>query len=136
MHSFELLESIPGSLGEFENEQPMILPADARPYVIAILLHRGSVTLSDAVASISPHCEIDDLKVGAWNPLTQDYCDGTRLEAVIDFVLQALLNDGVVDYDESTETWSLVPGEITKIIAWVTTLDASLPVSLIEKIYQ
>lgn len=127
MHSFELLESIPGSLGPFDHEPPMILPADVRPYIVAILLHRGSISVRDAIASISPHCGIEDLKVGAWDPLSQDHCEGTRLEKIVESILQEFVEIKIVKYVEETDAWVLTADRITTIVSWVTTLNASFP---------
>lgn len=89
---------------------------------------------SELVAAISPGCNIDDLKVGGWDPLSQDYCDGTRLEKLVDEAIADFADRGLVAYDEELEAWILTTTNLSKVFSWVTTLDAKLPAHLSSKI--
>lgn len=124
----ELCEyGIAGCLGTLMDDLPLLTTAHVRPYIIAILLHRGAVRPGEVVASMAPNCRVDDLKVGEWDPLMQDWTEGTRLERLIDEVLGELVSEGMVRYNEESDLWVLSSSNIPTIISWVATLGGRMP---------
>lgn len=125
--SFRLDEVAPGACGLLIDETPVLLAAHVRPYVIAILLHRGAVRRDEVAASLISHCSISDLKVGEWDPFEDDYCESTRLEALIDEVLGDFVSEGILRYNEEQDLWVLIGEKISTIISWVASMGAKLP---------
>ena len=123
---------VPGAVGAFVEETPMLTSAHVRPYVVATLLHRGAVRHNEVLASITPHCQSDDLKVGAWDQLDGDYCEGTRLEKLVDEVLGEFIAEGIVRYNEEQDLWVLTPANLPTIISWVAALGSRMPQHLLE----
>jgi hypothetical protein len=133
MNAFETLELLPGAVGAFIEEVPLLTSAHVRPYVVASLLHRGAVKHYEVIAAISPHCRMDDLKVGAWDPLEGDYCEGTRLERLVDEVLGEFVSGGILRYNEDQELWVLTTTNLPTIISWVAALGARMPQHLLSE---
>lgn len=131
MNSIKILEELPGSVGAFVEELPLLTTAHVKPYVIAILLHRGAVSRHEIIASITPHCRQDDIKVGAWDPLDGDYCDGTRLEKMTDEVLGEFVYDGILRYNDQQELWVLTTTHLPLVIAWIAALGGKMPQHLL-----
>lgn len=127
---------IPGFVGAFVDETPLLTTAHVRPYVIATLLHRGAVRTSEVIASLTPHCSMDDLRVGGWDPLDGDYCEGTRLEKLVDEVLGEFVSQGIVRYNESMDLWVLTASDMTRVIHWVSALGARMPQHLLSEMSQ
>lgn len=123
---------LPGSVGAFIEEMPMITTAHVRPYVVAILLHRGAVHRHEVVSSVSPHCSVDDLKVGAWDPLEGDYCEGTRLERIIDEVLGEFVHDHILRYNDERDLWVLTTTRLPMVISWVAAVGGKMPQHLLS----
>lgn len=130
MTGHEYAIDLPGSVGSVNDDTPLIMPTQVRPYVVAMLLHCGWVTECSLVAAISPGCNIEDLKVGAWDPLTQDYCDGTRLELLVAGAIAEFEDLGSIEHDPTSGRYYLTDNDLTKVISWVATLNAQLPASL------
>lgn len=124
-------EFIPGFVGAFVDELPVLMAGHVRPYIIASLLHRGAVKSHEVLAAITPHCCMDDLKVGGWDPLDSEYCDGTRLEKLVNKVLNELMTEGLIRYNQKQDLWVLIPDNLTTIISWAATLGAPLPQHLL-----
>ena len=124
-----------GSTGELGDDSPMITHAHIRPYVVASLLHRGAVRLHEVVAAITPHCRMDDLKVGAWDPTDGCYCEGTRLEKLTEEVLEEFSTKNFTYYNESKDLWVLTSNNLSTIITWVTALNSQIPKNLLESYY-
>jgi hypothetical protein len=116
-----------GCCGLLLDDVPMLLASHVRPYVIAILLHRGAVRSWEVIASLTPHCSHADLRIGEWDPIDDDYCDQTRLEKLIDEVLGNFVAEGVLRYNEEQDMWVLTGNKVSMIISWVTSLGAKLP---------
>ncbi len=133
MNAFETLELLPGAVGAFIDEVPMLTSAHVKPYVVASLLHRGAVKHYEVIAAITPHCRMDDLKVGAWDPLEGDYCEGTRLEKLVDEVLGEFVAEGILRYNEDQELWVLATTNLPTIISWVAALGARMPQHLLSE---
>lgn len=131
MNSFEVLECLPSGVGAFVDDTPLVTTAHVRPYVIAILLHRGAVSRHEIIASVSPHCNLDDLREGGWDPLEGDYCEGTRLEKIIDEILGEFVHDKILRYNEQQDLWVLTGTELPMIISWVAALGAKMPQHLL-----
>lgn len=133
MNPIKVLELPPGSVGAFIDDVPLLTTAQVRPYVVATLLHRGAVRHDEVIASLTPHCRIEDLKEGAWDPLEGDYCDGTRLERLVDEVLGEFVSEGLVRYNESQDIWVLTTNDLPRIISWVASLGARMPQHLLTE---
>lgn len=131
MSSFQDLEEMPGFVGAFIDDLPLITTAHVRPYIIAILLHRGAVRRHEVIASLTPHCNTDELKVGGWDPLEGEYCDGTRLEKIVDEVLGEFVYDQILRYNHDQDIWVLTQNHLPTIISWVATLGAKMPQHLL-----
>lgn len=127
----ETTDSLPNSVGALIDDVPLLTTAQVRPYVVATLLHRGAVRHNEVIASLTPHCRIEDLKEGAWDPLEGDYCDGTRLERLVDEVLGEFVSEGLVRYNHQQDFWVLIPAHLPRIISWVAALGARMPQHLL-----
>jgi hypothetical protein len=121
------MDGIAGCVGTLIDDLPLLTTAHVRPYIIAILLHRGAVRPHEALSSISPHCRVSDLRVGEWDPLEQDWSEETRAERLIDEVLGELISEGIVRYNEEMDLWVLASNQISTIISWVAAMGARMP---------
>lgn len=125
-------EDVPGFVGPYLDEVPRLTSAHVRPYIVAILLHRGAVKSHEVIASLTPHCLIDDLKVGEWDPIDQEWCDEkTRAEKLVDEVLGEFIIEGLVRYNEQQDLWVLIPRNLPRIISWIAATGASMPPHLL-----
>ena len=114
--------------GLLVDELPLLSAANIKPYIIAILLHRGAVRQSDIIASLIPHCSSDDIRVGGWDYFENDeYCDSTRLEKLIDEVLAEYVCDGLLRYNEEKDLWVLTDDDLATVISWVAATKARFP---------
>jgi hypothetical protein len=134
MNSFEILKEIPGAVGAFIDDLPLLTTAHVKPYVIAILLHRGAVRRDEVIASLTPHCRQDDLRVGAWDPLEGEYCEGTRLEKMVDEILGEFVYDGTLRYNEELDIWVLTTQHLPMVISWVASLGGKMPQHLLSEL--
>ena len=86
--NFSESELTPSSVGCLVDERPLLTPAIVRPYIIAIVLHRGAVREEEIYAALVPHCTQLDLNTGVLASLNGDWLDDeTRLEEITAFVL-------------------------------------------------
>lgn len=127
---------IPGAVGPFIDELPLVTHANIQPYIIAILLHRGAVAFSDIITAIQPHCPQIDTKIGAWDSIENcEIEDKTRLELLVEEVLGEMVSSGLLRYNEEQDLWVLVLGErlnnLTKIINWVSATGGQMPQHLL-----
>jgi hypothetical protein len=122
---------LPGGIGLFIDEMPLLTTAQVRPYVIATLLHRGAVRYGEVLSSLTPHCSMSDLKTGEWDPLDGEWCESTRLEKLVDEVLGEFTCEGIVRYNEEQELWVLTSKHLSTIISWVAALGAKMPSHLL-----
>lgn len=136
MNSFRTLELLPGSVGAFIEDLPMLTTAHVKPFVIAILLLRGAVRSSEILASLTPHCRQDDLKIGGWDELENEYCEGTRAEKLVDEVLGEFVSEGILRYNEAEDLWVLTTKNIPQIISWVATLGGRMPQHILLEVSQ
>jgi hypothetical protein len=127
------LDLPPGSVGAFIEDLPMLTTAHVKPFVVAILLHRGAVRSSEVIASLVPHCCSDDLKVGGWDSLDNEYCEGTRTEKLVDEVLGEFVAQGITRYNEEQDLWVLTANHLPQVISWVTALGAKMPQHLLTE---
>lgn len=125
----EFFDSPPGAV--LVDEMPLLTTAHVKPYIIAILLHRGAVREHEIAASLTPHCQMSDLKTGGWDPLEEEWCEGTRLEKLISEVLGEFVSEGILRYNESQDLWVLTGNHIPVIISWVASLGAKMPQHLL-----
>ena len=127
-----------GAIGPLIDDLPSLTHAHVKPYVIAVLLHRGAVSFMEIVGSITPHCSINELRI------CDEYGDAgfekTRLELLVEEVLGEMVAEGILRYNEDKDIWVLSPGErkqnVPKIISWVATLGGQLPHHLALEIAQ
>lgn len=117
--------------GAYMDELPLLTTAHVKPYVIAILLHRGAVRDTEVVSSLAPHCQVSDLKTGGWDPLEEEWCDTTRLEKLVSEVLGEFVAEGILRYNESQDLWVLTANDISVVISWVASLGAKIPQHLL-----
>ena len=82
MNALQTLELVPGAVGAFIDEMPMLSSAHVRPYVVASLLHRGAVKHYEILAAITPHCRMDDIK--DFNP-AEDKIDLAQFQMLYSF---------------------------------------------------
>lgn len=118
---------IPGCVGAFIEDLPLLTTAQVRPYVIATLLHRGAAKDGEIISSLIPHCSQDDLRVGGWDPFDEEYCEGTRLEKLVAEVLGEFVLERIVRYNEDLDLWVLTTNDIPRVISWVASLGAKMP---------
>ena len=123
---------ISGAVGPFIDDRPLITHATIKPYIIAILLHRGAVSFGEIIACLVPHCADIDLKVGWWDDLENCHIeDRNRLELLTEEVLGEMVGIGILRYNEEQDLWVLSVGEnrknLPKIINWVAATGAQLP---------
>ena len=122
---------LPGGVGPYVDENPLLTHAHIRPYIIAILLHRGAVSFSEVLAAIIPHCAQIDLKVGAYGELDDCDPDKSRLELLVEEVLGEMVVEQILRYNESKDLWVLSLGEnkrnLTTVISWVSTVGGQIP---------
>lgn len=131
MTEANVFESTSGGVGQVPEDLPELTHAIIRPYVIAILLHRGSIKLHEIIAAITPHVRTNDLKT-CW----EDNCglDETKLELFAKEVLKEFEIKKLLCYDLNQDIWMLETDNLTTIISWVTTLNSQLPKTIIEKV--
>ena len=120
-------EVAPGACGLLIDETPPIMASHVKPYVIAILLHRGAVKETEIVSCLIAHCNNEDLKVGGWDHLDDDYCDCTRLEKIVNEVLGEYVSEGILRYNEEQNMWVLTGAQISTIISWAAALGSKIP---------
>lgn len=120
-------EVAPGACGLLIDETPPIMASHIKPYVIAILLHRGAVRQSEVIACLVGHCCNDDLRIGAWDSFEDDYSESTRLESLIDEVLGEFVGEGILRYNEKQELWVLTGSQISTVISWAAALGSKIP---------
>ncbi len=129
LHDSELA---PSAVGALIDDLPLASPATIRPYLIAIVLHRGAVAEHELVAALTPHCSMCDLKVGGWSTQDGAYLDETRLELVIGEVLGEFVQNGWLRYNEEQERWVAPPTAIRFWVTKATELNASVPMHLLK----
>lgn len=129
------LELLAGAVGAFFDDVPRLTTAIVRPYVIAILLHRGAVSPREVLASLTPHCQHADLKVGGYDDEDdgEEY-EGTRAESLIDEVLGELVIEGILRYSESKDLWILTTRDLSRVISWTAALGGRIPQHLLSEI--
>lgn len=121
-----------GAVGPLIEDLPLVTHASVRPYIIAILLHRGAVKFCEIISSVSPHCSTMDLRVGAWDEIENcEIEDKTRLELIVEEVLGEMVSAGLLRYNEEQDFWVLSVGENSRnlptIINWVSATGGQLP---------
>lgn len=130
--SFDNPHCIPSSVGPFIEELPLVTHASVKPYIIAILLHRGAVRFTEVITCLTQHCPSVDLKLGAWDAIENcDVSDKTRLELITEEVLGEMVAQGILRYNEERELWVLQVGRnkryLPEIINWVSATSGQLP---------
>lgn len=99
--------------------------AAIRPYLIAILLHRGCFSCHDLVSTLIPHCDISDLKTSE--------NDQTRLEVLVDNVIDEFLGEGLIEHDELIDEYVLT-ASVGRVTSWCAALNAEMPSITMEAI--
>ena len=121
-----------GAVGPFIDDRPLLTHATIKPYIIAILLHRGAISFGEVLAALTPHCADIDLKIGLWDEIENYHvADRSRLEVLVEEVLGEMVSIGILRYNEEQDIWVLSVGEnrknLPKIINWVAATGAQLP---------
>jgi hypothetical protein len=129
---------VPGAVGPFIDDTPLITHAHIKPYVIAILLHRGAVRFHEIISSVAPHCAAIDLKVGAWDSIENCSVDDmTRLELLVGEVLGEMVGTKLLRYNEEQDLWVMSLGDnrqnLPTFINWVASLGGQLPAHLLTE---
>lgn len=113
-----------GAIGTLLDDLPHITHANVKPYIIAVLLHRGAVTFNEIVSSISLHCPLDDLRMS-------DESDKSNLELIVEEVLGEMVSCKVLRYNEDKDFWVISPGtnnqNVPTVISWASNLGAQIP---------
>ena len=121
---------VSGSVGPFVDDRPLLTHAAVKPYVIAILLHRGAVCRFEVVSALVPHCAEYDLRCFD--------TDEPNVEIIVDEVLGQMVADGLLRHNSDKMTWVLTLGDNKKnlptIINWVSTLGGALPKHLLYEL--
>lgn len=120
---------IPGSVGAFIDNLPLLTTAAVRPFVIATALHRGAVRPHEVLVAVTPHAPDVDLKVGGWDPVNEDWIEGdrTRLELLVDEVLGEMVAEGVLRYNEEGDKWVLTSADLPRVISWAAATGGRIP---------
>lgn len=127
---------VPGAVGPFIDDLPLATNAFVKPYIIAILLHRGAVRPEEVAAAMIPHCPLVDMKTGIWDDVENyNISDKTRLEILIDEVLGEMVAQGILRYNDKSDLWVLQVGKnkrhLPEIINWVSATSGQLPYHLL-----
>lgn len=126
--NFSESELAPSSIGCLVDERPLLTPAIVRPYIIAIVLHRGAVREEEIYAALVPHCTQLDLNTGVLASLNGDWLDDqTRLEEITEFVLGDMVAKSLLRYNESEEIWVADESSLVKWVTYACNLDGQLP---------
>lgn len=138
-HQNESRSDIPGALGPFLDNCPLVTHANIRPYIIAILLHRGAVRISEVLAALVPHCYHGELKSGELiEGMNPDSADKTRLEILVEQVLAEMQASKMLIHYRKSGTWVLSAlggcDNLPRIISWVTSMNSQLPRSITSEI--
>jgi hypothetical protein len=104
----------------------LLSTAIIRPYVIAIVLHRGAVRPSEVYAALTPHAAMVDLQVGAWSDLEYDWLDCNRMELLVNEVLGEFVSIGWLRYNEATDIWVAPKESLGFWLSKATELNASI----------
>jgi hypothetical protein len=123
----------PGSLFD---DPPRLTLAALRPYTVALLLHKGWVSTEELVATLTAHCNIEDLKVGGIDPFDGVEYDGTRLERLIEQAIDELIVQGILQYSKATQNWVPTPRGIGRFTRWAAALNAVLPAGILMYVQQ
>ena len=107
---------VPGAVGPFADDVPPVHQANIRPYVIAVLLHRHTVSLSDLVGCVQPFCPASDSKLSSGSCEDPDL---TRLECLCLDVLDEMWKEGVLRYNVNQKTWSLTASKLTNLSTYI-----------------
>jgi hypothetical protein len=115
------------------DEPPLLSLANIRPYCVALLLHKGYLIRHDAVATLTGHCNIDDLRVGGVDPFDNIEYDGSRLEKLVDEYIGESVHNGTLEWDPLRNVWALTPGSARRVAQWAITLNGAIPLDLRTK---
>jgi hypothetical protein len=127
---FTRSEVAPGAVGAFIDDMPPLTHAEIKPFVIAILLRRGGVAPYEVVAAMTPHCRQEDTKVGGWDPIDEDWTEGTLLEKMVDQVFGEMVAQGEIEYSTERNVWKPTPRSLGKVITWCSCMGAKIPAHL------
>ena len=113
-----------GAMGALIDDLPRVTHANVKPYIIAVLLHRGAVSFSEVVSSISPHCPLDDLRI-------EDDYEKSTLELIVEEVLGEMVAGRILRYNEDKDLWVIDPGSnnqnVPTVISCAATTGAQIP---------
>jgi hypothetical protein len=131
------MEYIPGGMvGALVDDIPPLLTAHIRPYVVAILLHRGAVRSGEVIACLIPHCSSDDIREGAWDEMIGDYREAGKVDELVDEILGEMTSEGLLRYSEELDLWILTPAATRKAISWAAETNGKMPNHLLMELGQ
>ncbi|MEJ2510249.1 MAG: hypothetical protein P8Y72_01495 [Anaerolineales bacterium] len=120
-----------GSVGALGDSLPLLTVPIVRPYIIAILLHRGAVTRVEVLHALTGLCCQSDIRVGGWDPYDEDWCEGTRVEKVVDLALGEMVAENYLRYNPEKEIWVLTPDNLGGVISWAAATGSRIPTHLL-----
>ena len=113
------------------DEVPLLDHARVKPFIIALLLFRGAVRLSEVVGMLSAVCHEDDRLIGTWDRFLQDYADAPMVEKIAGEVLGEMTSSGLLRYNEEKEIWVLTGNQLSEVINWTQACGGRLPMHLV-----
>jgi hypothetical protein len=122
--------------GSVLDDPPRLTLAALRPYAVALLLHKGWLSVEELAATLTAHCNIEDLKVGGTDPFDGVEYDGTRLERLIEQAIDELVAQGILQHSKATQNWVPTPRGIGRFTRWAAVLNAVLPAGILMYIQQ
>jgi hypothetical protein len=128
--NYDEAEMAPGTTGLLWDETPPLNTAIVRPYVWAVLMHRGACRPSEVEAAIAQTCSVEDLKVGFYDDGDEDL---TRVEYLVGQVMAEFIIEGLCRYNEEKDMWVLTANNVTKLINVATAVDGQLPRHVLQE---
>ena len=127
---------ISGSVGPFIDDRPLLTHARIKPYVVAILMHRGAVRSCEVVSALIPHCAEVDTKIGMWDGVEgYENENRPRVDILVEEVLGEMVFEGILRYNETCDLWVLSLGakrqNLPRIINWMSAMGGQLPPHLL-----
>jgi hypothetical protein len=107
-----------------------------RGYAVALLMHKGWLTVAELEATVVAHCNIDDLKVGGIDPFTEQVYNGTRLGALIKQLLAEFKQSGLTEWDREKRAWVPALKSLGRHMQFCIALNCEPPPSLRKHIQQ
>lgn len=128
--NYEEAEMAPGTTGLLWDETPPLNTAIVRPYVWAVLMHRGACRPSEVEAAIAQTCSVEDLKTDLYDDGDEEL---TRVEYLVGQVMAEFIAEGLCRYNQEKDMWVLTANNVTKLINVATAVDGQLPRHVLQE---